>query len=878
LHFFAPGKGQLLSKGVQIFLNKNKSDTERGQFVPWLIAGLLSVIILTALFVTMAGQSTSSHFFTTICLTTCFLLFAFSAIQAGFQFFKFRSVSTGQNRINNADSEPYQERFEAFMHHSPAVAWIKDGSGRYTYVNEEFCFKFSLKKEEILGKSDYDILNHDVVDKITLDDQFILETGQKKEIYEEVPTPDGVMHHWWVHKFQIQSRSGGIFSAGIGFDVTDKKMAEKGLAESEKRYRLISENTKDLICLHNMDGSYIYVSPSSLNLLGYPPEELLNKHPYTFYYKDDLESDSRTPIGENSLSDISIVRFRKKDGTFIWLETTMHPIFSPDGATMHFQSVSRDVSQRKATEKEIELYLENLKAINKELREAKEIAEHSVKIKEEFLANTSHEIRTPMNAIIGLTRLMLESPLSGEQKEYLEAIAKSGDTLLAVLNDILDLSKIEAGKMTFEEINFSLRDNVRYTIDLLKTRAYEKNITIDYCIADNVPQIIAGDPVRLNQVLINILSNAIKFTHHGGVSLSINVQNNSADSIVLEFAVKDTGIGISSDKLESIFNSFTQGHKSITRHYGGTGLGLAIVKRLIDLQGGIIKVSSRVNEGSCFTFSLRFKHEEAHSAANERITDKLYGRVGLLVEDNAINQLVASRVLKDFGMAIDIANNGNEALRFIEKNDYDIVFMDLQMPGKDGFETTGIIRRQNSEKLRKLPIIAMSANPLSSEMDKCFEAGMNDYISKPFDTKNLFNKIVELMKKDNEMTGNGAYTGGMEKITNLSYLRDLAEGSNSFIEEILEMFIDVIPKSLDELEEGLAKKDWETMKLVAHKMKPSFGFVGVKSAEDLMQRIEKNSSELPDSLLLGEMLAHARKISDQCIVELKAELAQLNKE
>jgi PAS domain S-box-containing protein len=774
-----------------------------------------------------------------------------------------------------------EEQFETFMRNSPAVAWIKDENGRYVYVNSEFCVKFSVKSGEIVGKTDYDILNHEVVDIIARDERDIIKNHRKKEIHEEIPMPDGTLHHWWVHKFPILSSHGRTFTAGIGFDITEKKKAEEALAESEKRYRLISENTKDIICLHHTDSSFIYVSPSVLSILGYDAGELIGKTPYDFLHHEDREALNLAEPGKIMESENREYRFRRKNGEFQWLETIYQPIKSEDGEILQYQSVSRDISVRKIAEAEISVYMENLKAVNKELNEAKEIAEQSVKIKEEFLANTSHEIRTPMNAIIGLTRLMLDSDLTREQREYLEAIARSGDTLLIVLNDILDMSKIEAGMMTFEEINFMLRDNIRYTIDLLRPKTLEKGIKLNYSIDESVPNAIIGDPVRLNQVLINLLSNAVKFTHQGSVDLFVQVLENANDKVILQFSITDTGIGIPADKLDSIFTSFTQGNKSITRKYGGTGLGLAIVKRLIELQGGAIEVSSVLNEGSCFSFRLCFKKDvnriPKKETASHGYSNKLAGVQGLLVEDNTMNQLVASQVLKDFGIALDVANNGREALKCMEVKDYDIIFMDLQMPELDGFEATRIIRQQISQKINNVPIIAMSASPLSSEITKCLEAGMNDYISKPFDARNLFNKIVELMNKDMAIAETGIESGEMGKITNLNYLRDLAEGSSSFIEEILVMFIDVIPKSLGELEESLSKKDWDNMKLVAHKMKPSYGFVGVKSAEDIMQRIEKNASELPDSLLLRELLTHAKVISDQCLVELKAELAQLEK-
>jgi len=791
--------------------------------------------------------------------------------------------SIPENRYKSEVSDNWVDaRFEAFMNNSPAVAWIKDSLGRYTYANSEFCLKFSLNIDDVIGKTDNDLLDHEVVNLINEDDNFVMASGEKKEIYENVPGPDGLMRNWWVHKFPIINDTGEVFTAGIGFDVTDKTKAEEALAESEKRYRLISENTRDLICLHKPDGSYTYVSPSVFDISGYRPEELMDKSPFYFFDPQDLDKlkSAFSNITLNS-SRTNVFRFVKKDGKTISMEMTFQPIFTETGELVQIQTVCRDISHRIATEKEISRYLENLEGMNKELIEAKEIAEKSVRIKEEFLANTSHEIRTPMNAIIGLTRLLLDTSLNNQQKEYLEAISKSGETLLVVLNDILDLSKIEAGKMTFEEISFSPCESIRFTMDLLRPKAAEKGIKFEYKADDNVPFSVVGDPIRLNQILINILSNAIKFTHHGGIILKLEMLKSDTEEIRLLFSVKDTGIGIPIEKQESIFTSFTQGNLSTARKYGGTGLGLAIVKRLVELQGGSVSVSSEVNVGSTFKVLIKYKKDEIGlqmtlNLNHDRYEDHLLGKRGLLVEDNAINQLVSSKVLKDFGLTVDIANNGIEAIKMMNENRYEIVFMDLVMPEMDGFETTRYIRNNMPDNINSLPIIAMTAHPINGELDKCFECGMNDYISKPFDAKNLFNKIVNLISKKAEMNGSDHQPEDMERNVNLGYLRNLSEGSDSFIREILEMIIAEIPKSAAELHESLLKNDWDRVKFLAHKMKPSFGLVGVKSAEALMQRIEKNASDMPDPALLKDMIDNAMIIVKTCTAELEQELIKLD--
>ena len=391
----------------------------------------------------------------------------------------------------------------------------------------------------------------------------------------------------------------------------------------------------------------------------------------------------------------------------------------------------------------------------KELEEEKSRAEHSEKAKEQFLANMSHEIRTPMNAIMGMTRLLLEKAPREDQLKYLNAIKQSSDNLLIIINDILDLSKIEAGKINFETIDFDLAEQIKTVYTTIKLNADEKGLALKYTIADDVPVKLIGDPYRLNQILLNLAGNAIKFTESGSVLINVSMMERSDDRVKIKFEIKDSGIGIAQDKLDYIFNMFTQESSSTTRKFGGTGLGLAICKKLVELQGGTIYVESETGKGSAFSFILSYGIQQIDTI-NEQTeipvdypTAQLKNISILLAEDNEFNQMVAVDSIQDAieGVQIDLAKNGKEAVEMVKQKQYDLVLMDIQMPEMDGHEATRIIRKNPDAKINSIPIIAITASVIKAEVDKCFESGMNEFVGKPFSTEELLDKISKVLHK-----------------------------------------------------------------------------------------------------------------------------------
>ena len=376
------------------------------------------------------------------------------------------------------------------------------------------------------------------------------------------------------------------------------------------------------------------------------------------------------------------------------------------------------------------------------------LAEDALKAKQQFLSNMSHEIRTPMNAIIGFTNVLLKSELNSQQKECVNAVKTSGNSLIVIINDILDLAKVNAGKMNFEENPLNLNQTICEIFHLFVVKCEKKKIELVKNIDSAIPKIVLGDDIRLRQIFLNLISNAIKFTEKGTITLDIKILDQNAEKTTIEFALTDTGIGIPENKLDTIFDNFEQAFDATSRLYGGTGLGLAIVKQLVELQGGTLFVKSILGKGSTFGFSMSFKNTTlempVESAIQLNKDNKLTNVKVLVAEDMPLNQLLIKMILEDFGLECDIAENGKIAIEKLQNNTYDIILMDIQMPEINGFEATEFIRKKMKSKI---PIIALTADVTSVDIKKSLEIGMNDYISKPIDEKLLYNKINELLMR-----------------------------------------------------------------------------------------------------------------------------------
>jgi CheY-like chemotaxis protein len=457
--------------------------------------------------------------------------------------------------------------------------------------------------------------------------------------------------------------------------------------------------------------------------------------------------------------------------------------------------------------------------------------------------------------------VLLKSDLNEKQKEYLNAIKMSGDALTVLINDILDLAKVDAGKMVFEQTPFKIAASISAMVHLFETKIQEKNLQLIKKYDDKIPRVLIGDPVRLHQIILNLVSNAVKFTSKGEITISVRLLNENEEKVTIEFSVTDTGIGIPEDRIEHIFENFQQASSETARLYGGTGLGLAISKQLVESQGGTITVKSKLGEGSTFSFILPFRKTDAEIELEKVmnvLTTKVQNIKVLVVEDIALNQLLMKTLLDDFGFEHDIADNGKIAIEKLQNKSYDIILMDLHMPEMNGFEATEYIRsKMNSQ----IPIIALTADVTTADLKKCTAVGMNDYISKPLDEKLLYNKISDLLIK-HKLIQDRLLSVPISKYVDLTFLKKRTKDNPELMREMIELYLKQTPPLIKQLKQGLHDKDWGSVYTAAHKLIPSFSIMGIpQDFEDAAKKIQEYSGTQQH---LGEIQELVTKVENAC--------------
>jgi PAS domain S-box-containing protein len=545
--------------------------------------------------------------------------------------------------------------------------------------------------------------------------------------------------------------------------------------------------------------------------------------------------------------------------------------------------VARDITELKRIEKELieakvfaELATEVAEIAKSKADSARGIAEDAVKAKQQFLSNMSHEIRTPMNAIIGFTKVMLKTELSAKQKEYLTAIKLSGDALIVLINDILDLAKVDAGKMTFEQIRFKMALSISAMLHLFEAKILEKNLVLVKEYDKHIPEVLIGDPVRLHQIILNLLSNAVKFTTEGSITVSVGLLNEDEGQATIQFVVADTGIGVLPTKIGGIFENFQQASSGTSRLYGGTGLGLAIVKQLVEAQGGSIQVTSKVDEGSTFSFKLSFQKTNAEAELDTDMLEldtEIKNIKVLVVEDIPLNQLLMKTLLDDFGFECDIVGNGKIAIEKLQTQSYDIVLMDLQMPEMNGFAATEYIRKTLNSKI---PIIALTADVTTVDLAKCKSVGMNDYIAKPVDERLLYSKIVSLAKKipyiDTEKEDSNDQDKKV-KCIDLDYLIHRTKSNPALIMEMITLYLEQTPPLIKAMKQGLEDEDWDSLYAAVHKIIPSFSIMGISiDVENMAKKVQEYASYQKQAEGMPELVLQIGNICEQACNELQEEL------
>ncbi|MEI6034848.1 MAG: CHASE domain-containing protein [Verrucomicrobiae bacterium] len=666
-----------------------------------------------------------------------------------------------------------------------------------------------------------------------------------------------------------------IILHSIIHDITERKRAE----ESVLKISTAMEQSPISIVITDIEGAIEYVNPKFTQVTGYTMSEVKGKNPrilnsgappahgYKELWKTILSGEVWRGVFHN----------RKKNGELFWEQASISPIKNAKGVVTGFVALKEDLTESRRLVAELQEANRKLEAATTRANEQAAWAEQANAAKSEFLANMSHEIRTPMNGVIGMTGLLLDTELNDEQRQYAETVYASGESLLHLLNDILDISKIEAGKLELEAVDFNLADMLADISDMLALRAKEKGLAF-LCSADpDVPERLCGDPGRLRQVLLNLAGNAVKFTRQGEIAVRATLLSVANSTVVVRFSVRDTGIGIPADKQEALFQKFTQVDSSTARHYGGTGLGLAIAKQLAQLMGGEIGVTSAPGQGSEFWFTARLATPSGLMPAPQQPATlqnpPSFGMARILVaEDNITNQQVTVGILRKLGLRADVAANGIEAIQALNTFPYDLVLMDVQMPDLDGFAATREIRKlemenQKSEiedpgsaagqaapppSIPRIPIIAMTAHALQGDREKCLAAGMDDYIPKPV----MVEALVAVLKKWGKFVGGDPVAGEPKParapqaklpIFDRPAFLERVMGDEDLAQLVLEGFLADLPGQILMLKSCAAAGDAYEVELCAHKIKGACGAVSGVALSALAAELEQagKSGDLP---------------------------------
>ena len=645
-----------------------------------------------------------------------------------------------QERSRLAALAQERDLLRGVIDESPDVMLMKDWSGNFLFGNVALAKLYNTVPENLIGKNDGHFNpNKEQVAFYLENIQGVIEKGELQTVYESsTDVITGETRHCQSIKKPLLGPDGSRRILVIAHDITDLIRMQTQVEASERQLRSVMDATGEGVWDWDIVTGRLRHNRRWNELLGFPPEQLEATVDQFLALLLEEERDELMGIIGECLAGGGAYRhehhMRRLDGEIIWVMDRGDVVErDADGKPLRMAGSVADVTPRKLAEEA--------------LRAAKEAAEQASHAKSEFLANMSHEIRTPMHGIIGMTELVMETGLTREQKEMLEVVRQSSQALLGILNDILDLSKIEAGKLEIEQIEFAPQSEFNAMLALLRQQAEAKDLTFTVEVDEQLSGMLIGDPVRLRQILFNLVNNAIKFTERGGVAVNIQATDMEADRLTLNFTVSDTGIGISPDKQAAIFEAFSQADNSTTRRYGGTGLGLAICRQLAALMEGEIGLESEPGQGSRFHLAVSLQRGQAAApaariAAENDPTTHHSLRI-LLVEDNAVNQKLASLILSKGQHDFEIAGDGLAAVDAWERGHFDLVLMDIQMPVMGGEDATRRIRHLEREAGKpRTPIIALTANAMQGDRERFLEAGMDDYIAKPFKTEELLAMVA----------------------------------------------------------------------------------------------------------------------------------------
>ncbi len=648
----------------------------------------------------------------------------------------------------------------------------------------------------------------------------------------------------------------GVFAAAR--DVTQQKLLSK--------YSLsLIEASHDPLVTISAAGKITDMNEATVNITGISREKLAGTDFFDYFTETQKAREVYLEVFSKGFVIDYPLTLRHKDGKLTDVLFNGSVYKDDIGNVLGVVVVARDITDQKRFENEL------IEAKGNAERATRE-AEESSRLKESFLANMSHEIRTPMNAIIGFSDILSKRALGEQEREFVTIIKTAGENLLTIINDILDISKIEAGMMTFENHTFSVKEIFTSLNVMLMEKAKEKNLELIFRSSESIPDVLVGDNTRLTQIIINLVGNAIKFTQKGRVEVTVEVLTTEMESVVLEFSIIDTGIGIPQEKLDKIFERFIQAESHITREYGGTGLGLSIARQLTELQGGNLTVKSIVGMGSVFTFRIPYKKSDTVVTVLPTIEtnynmEALSNLKVLLVEDNKMNVKLILSLFSEYNLNVEVAWNGSEGVEKLKAGNFDIVLMDMEMPVMNGYQAAVTIRKELNSTI---PIIAMTAHAMAGEREKCLSLGMTDYIPKPINSNLLFEKM-HLLTTSLHAVEKKEVNKNHQKVCDLRYITEMMAGKKHLIAGVMDEFLLQIPTELDLINGAVKRRDFEIIKSLAHSMKSSVSIMSISSLTSILNELEHPGIQPADIEHIAMLNRELDAICKMAMLEIEEE-------
>lgn len=771
-----------------------------------------------------------------------------------------------EQEVQNRSEKLFESKsnYRQLVENVADIIYKSTAEGRFTFVNGVATEKTGYSEDELLSMNYIDLIRLDYKKK-TQEFYYNQLLQKKDKSYFEFPIVTKSEQTIWIgQNVQFEFVNDELIEVfAIARDISGYKYAHEQLTLSEEKYRSIIENLELGLLETDPHGKVLKVYPKFTSLTGYNEDELLGKDAKLILLRNDDEINALTEQEEQRIRKIAgayETPLYKKDGEKIWVLISAAPILNRDGEIMGTIGLHFDISERKKMEEEI--------------RNAHSEADKARQAEQLFLANMSHEIRTPLNSVIGMAHLLYDLSSTQEQIDYLNALKHSADLLKGIINDILDISSIEAGKLEYNETDFILVDTISSITRTLQLKTQEKDVSVISNIDESLKGLrVLGDNLLLNQVLMNLLGNAEKFTEKGAITVSVKPLNLSKNETKIEFKVSDTGIGINKKRLNSVFEKYEQANIETKMRYGGTGLGLAITKKIIVFLGGEISVESELGKGSHFTVILDFKVAKIKTTEVDKTIDDAISnnyKNLLVAEDNAMNRKYISEVFKKTDITIAFAINGKEAIEKCLTQKYDLILMDLQMPVKDGFEATIDIRTLKNPN-NNTQIIGLSAYATEEVRKKCKLAGMDDFVSKPVTPKRL-RKLVNITDEVHVKPK----TEALEDILDRNLLQELYFGDVEYAFEMFDHFLGVIEEQVQDFKIAINNEDLKEGRRLIHKINPSFAMVGLPALQEMGRKIEE-ACEQADKNKVDQLSNEFFSLLDSSLQAVKTEHSILKK-